>query len=79
MTPPPAESVAAMIRPAPGLRESRVNTDLLEVMKGTSLGYWSLLGLCVLFVHVAGAIWVLQVYKGLGIACSGSVSHMQER
>ena len=68
MTPPPAESVAAMIRPAPGLRDSKINSDLLEVMKGTSLGYWSLLGLCVLFVHVAGAIWVLQVYKGLGVA-----------
>jgi molybdopterin-containing oxidoreductase family membrane subunit len=66
--PPPAESVAAMIRPAPGLRDSRVNHDLLGVMKGASLGYWSLLGLCVFMVHVAGAIWVLQVYKGLGVA-----------
>ena len=37
-------------------------------MKGTSIGYWALLGLCVLLVHVAGAIWVYQVYKGLGIA-----------
>jgi Ni/Fe-hydrogenase subunit HybB-like protein len=68
MTPPPAASATAMIRPAPVVRDSKVNRDLLGVMKGTSLGYWTLLGLTVLMVHVAGAIWVLQVYKGLGIA-----------
>jgi Ni/Fe-hydrogenase subunit HybB-like protein len=66
--PPPAESVAAMVRPASRYRDSKVNRDLLGVMKGTSIGYWALLGLCVLLVHVAGAIWVYQVYKGLGIA-----------
>jgi Ni/Fe-hydrogenase subunit HybB-like protein len=66
--PPPAAGVAAMIRPAPVLRDSKINSDLLGVMKGTSLGYWALLGLCVLMVHVAGAIWVYQVYRGLGIA-----------
>ena len=66
--PPPAEAVAAMIRPASQYRDSKVNRDLLGVMKGTSIGYWALLGLCVLLVHVAGAIWVYQVYKGLGIA-----------
>jgi len=65
--PPPAESVAAMIRPAPVLRDSKVNRDLLAVMKGTSLGYWGLLGLCVLMVCVAGTLWVIQVYKGLGV------------
>jgi Ni/Fe-hydrogenase subunit HybB-like protein len=66
--PPPADSVAAMIRPGPVLRDSTINRDLLRVMKGTSLGYWVLLGLTILMVHVGGAIWVLQVYKGLGVA-----------
>jgi len=66
--PPPAEPVAAMVRPASRYRDSKVNRDLLGVMKGTSIGYWALLGLCVLMVHVAGGIWVYQVYKGLGIA-----------
>jgi molybdopterin-containing oxidoreductase family membrane subunit len=66
--PPPADSVAAMIRPAPAPRDSRINRDLLAVMKGASLGYWTLLGLTVFMVCVAGAIWVLQVYEGLGIA-----------
>ena len=42
MTPPPAESVAAMIRPAPTSPDSRVNRDLLRVMEGTSIGYWAL-------------------------------------
>ncbi len=66
--PPPAASVTAMVRPAPAFRDSKVNRDLLAVMKGTSLGYWALLGLTVLVVHIAGGIWVLQVYKGLGVA-----------
>jgi len=68
MTPPPPAEAAAMIRPTPVMRESKVNTDLLGVMKGASLGYWALLGFCVVVVHVAGSIWVYQVYKGLGIA-----------
>jgi len=66
--PPPAEGVAAMIRPAPMARDSKANTDLLGVMKGTSPGYWALLAFCVIVVHIAGGIWVYQVYKGLGIA-----------
>ena len=66
--PPPADSVAAMIRPGPVLRDSTINRDLLQVMKGTSLGYWTLLGLTVLMVVVGGVIWTLQVYWGLGIA-----------
>ena len=67
MTPPPAQAVAAMIRPAPAPPDSRINRDILSVMKGASLGYWALLGFAVFMVHVAGAIWVYQVYKGLGI------------
>ena len=45
MTPPPAEPVAAMIRPAPVRADSKINRDLLRVMEGASLGYWSLLHL----------------------------------
>jgi molybdopterin-containing oxidoreductase family membrane subunit len=37
-------------------------------MKGTSLGYWALLAATVFMVFVAGAIWTLHVYEGLGIA-----------
>jgi molybdopterin-containing oxidoreductase family membrane subunit len=68
MTPPPAESVAALIRPTPRPRDSIVNRDILNVMRGASAGYWLLLLLAVVMVHVAGSIWVYQVYKGLGIA-----------
>jgi len=68
MTPPPAEAVAAMIRPARRPPDSKVNRDLLSVMEGVSPGYFGLLGLCVLFVTLAGGTWVYQVYKGLGIA-----------
>jgi molybdopterin-containing oxidoreductase family membrane subunit len=68
MTPPPPEAVAAMIRPAPRRPDSRINRDILAVMEGASLGYWALLGFAVLVVHVAGAIWIYQVYAGLGIA-----------
>ena len=46
MTPPPAEPVAAMIRPAPVRADSKVNRDMLRVSwSGASLGYWLLLHL----------------------------------
>ena len=66
--PPPAEAVAAMIRPAPTPPDSKVNRDLLSVMEGTSLGYWLLVLIALGFMLLAGGIWVYQVYKGLGIA-----------
>ena len=68
MTPPRTDTVAGMIRPVPTPPDSQTNRDLLAVMKGTSSGYWFLLGLSLFFMHLAGAIWVYQVYKGLGIA-----------
>jgi molybdopterin-containing oxidoreductase family membrane subunit len=68
MTPPPAESVAAMIRPAPRPPDSKVNRDLLSVMDGTSPGYWLLVLIAAGFVGLAAGIWIYQVYEGLGIA-----------
>ena len=68
MTPPPAESVAAMIRPSPQPPDSKVNRDVLSVLEGTSLGYWLLLLIAGGSVGLAGAVWTLQVYEGLGIA-----------
>jgi molybdopterin-containing oxidoreductase family membrane subunit len=60
--------VAAMIRRPPPPPDSRINRDILSVMAGAGPGYWLLLLTAVVVVHVAGAIWVYQVYKGLGIA-----------
>jgi len=68
MTPPPAASVADMIRPIPVVADSEVNRDILAVMDRPTMPYWLLLGFLVVFVHAAGAVWVYQVYKGLGIA-----------
>jgi molybdopterin-containing oxidoreductase family membrane subunit len=68
MTPPPAESVAAMIRSGPAPRDSKINRDILSVMEGASLPYWLLLAIVGGFVALAGGIWIYQVYKGLGIA-----------
>jgi molybdopterin-containing oxidoreductase family membrane subunit len=68
MTPPPADSVAAMIRPAPSTPDSRINRDLLGVMKGASAGYWLLLLITFGLVNLAASTVVYQVYKGLGIA-----------
>ncbi len=68
MTPPPAVSVAELMRPTPPAVESESNSDLLAVMQAPGLGYWGLLIFCVVLVHVAGAVWVYQVYEGLGIA-----------
>lgn len=68
MTPPRTDTVAGMIRPVPPPPDSQTNRDLLAVMKGTSSGYWFLLALSLFFMHLAGGIWVYQVYWGLGIA-----------
>ena len=69
MTPPPAESVAAMIRPsAHEPPDSKVNRDILAVMEGASLGYWLLLLIAAGFVGLAAGVWIWQVYEGLGIA-----------
>ncbi len=68
MTPPPADSMAAMIRPAPIPGDSPINRDVLYVMKGTSAGYWLLLSIAVTFVGIGVAIWLWQIYEGLGIA-----------
>src|SRR5271157_3365944 len=68
MTPPPAASVADMIRPVPLVADSQVNRDILAVMDRPTMPYWLLLGFLVVFVHAAGAVWVYQVYMGLGIA-----------
>ncbi len=54
--PPPAEPVAALMRPAPQLRDSKVNRDLLGVMLGTSPGYWGLLLLTILFVLIVRVV-----------------------
>ena len=66
--PPPPAASAAMIRPAPAFKDSKVNLDLLRVMEGASLGYWVLLHVAVFFMLAAGGTWIYQVYKGLGIA-----------
>jgi molybdopterin-containing oxidoreductase family membrane subunit len=68
MTPPPAVSVAELMRPPLSGADSETNRDLLAVMDAPGLAYWGLLGFCVLLVAVAGAVWVYQVYEGLGIA-----------
>ncbi len=68
MTPPPAISVAESMRQVQKPTDSKINTDLLGVMKGASLGWFVLLHVAIAFVIAAGATWVYQVYKGLGIA-----------
>jgi molybdopterin-containing oxidoreductase family membrane subunit len=68
MTPPPAEAVAALIRPAPQPPDSPVNRDLLAPLEGVSLGYFALLAITMAFVGAAAAVWITQVYLGLGIA-----------
>ena len=67
--PPPAGSLAAMIRPTPQLGESQTNQDVMRVfMERPGLGWLLLVGLC-LGGLVAGAVtWIYQIYQGLGIA-----------
>jgi molybdopterin-containing oxidoreductase family membrane subunit len=68
MAPPPAESVAARIAPAPVRRDSKINRDLLSVMDTPTLKYWGLLALAVLGVAQAAATLLWQTWEGLGIA-----------
>ena len=67
MTPPPI-SVAESMRPVEKPADSKINRDLLGVMEGASFGWIALLHIAIAFVVAAGATWVYQVYKGLGIA-----------
>jgi molybdopterin-containing oxidoreductase family membrane subunit len=66
--PPPATSVATLIRPPARPVDSEVNRGILQVLERTTLGYWALLGITMGFVGLAGGLWIYQVYKGLGIA-----------
>jgi len=66
--PPPAESVAAMIRPGARTADSRINRDILSVMDGAGGGYWLLLLTSVAFVGMGAAIWLWLIYEGLGVA-----------
>src|SRR5512134_1271637 len=69
MTPPPAESVAAMIRPTPVPSDSPTNRDVMEVFMTTpGLGWLLLVGACLAGLAGGAAVWIYQVYAGLGIA-----------
>jgi Ni/Fe-hydrogenase subunit HybB-like protein len=68
MAPPPATPVAEAIAPVPALRDSKINRDLLAVLERPSLGYFGLLGLAGGSMLLAGALWTLLVYQGLGLA-----------
>jgi len=68
MAPPPAMPVADAMRPVPPEGDSQANRDMLRVMEKPSLGYFGLLGITLLAMHVAGALWAMMVYLGLGVA-----------
>jgi molybdopterin-containing oxidoreductase family membrane subunit len=68
MAPPPALPVAEAIRPVPAPADSAVNRDILRVMEGASLGWWTLLLAAMASVGLAGGLWTYQVYEGLGVA-----------
>ena len=66
--PPPATAVADMMHSPTAPPDSRVNRDILSVMKGGSLAYWVLLGLAVFGVVQAVLALAYQTYEGLGVA-----------
>src|SRR5690606_14194142 len=67
--PPPAGSVAAMIRPTPQLGDSQTNAGVMRVFMGRpGLGWLTLLGLCLAGLAAGAVTWIYQIYKGLGIA-----------
>lgn len=67
--PPPAGSVAAMIRTTPQLGDSTTNDDVMRVfMQRPGLGWLLLLGLCLGGLTAGAITWIYQIYVGLGIA-----------
>ena len=66
--PPPATAVAEMMRGTPVPRESKINRDILSVMKGGSFGYWALLLLAIFGVVQAVLTLAYQTWMGCGIA-----------
>ncbi len=67
MTPPPVTSIAEPMRPLSPAEDSKINRDILAVMDKPTLGYWLCLGAALATMHLAGGLWVYQVYIGLGL------------
>jgi molybdopterin-containing oxidoreductase family membrane subunit len=67
MTPPPVTSIADPMRPLAPAEDSKINRDILAVMGKPTLGYWLCLGAALATMHLAGGLWVYQVYIGLGL------------
>jgi hypothetical protein len=62
MTPPPAESVAAMIRPTPVPPDSPTNRDVMEVFMTTpGLGWLLLIGVCLAGLGGGATVWLSQI------------------
>ncbi len=70
MTPPPsAGSIAARMQPVADVGDSATNRDVMRVFMERPGGGWLLLVLtCLATLGAAGAVWLYQIYKGLGIA-----------
>jgi molybdopterin-containing oxidoreductase family membrane subunit len=69
MTPPPGESIAAMIRKTPVPPDSPTNRDVMNVFMTTpGLGWLLLIGICLSGLAGGATVWIYQIYKGLGIA-----------
>ena len=69
MTPPPAASVAAMIRPPPQPVDCATNRDVMAVfMRRPGLGWLLLVAACGATLLAAACVWLYQIYLGLGIA-----------
>src|SRR6516165_2910920 len=68
MTPPPAAPVAALIRPTPVLADSKTNRDVMAVfMERPGIGWLLLVLTCLATLAGAGAWWLYQIYRGLGV------------
>jgi len=68
MTPPPAAPVAALIRPTPQLRDAQTNRDVMAVfMERPGIGWLLLVLTCATILAAAGAWWLYQIYRGLGV------------
>jgi molybdopterin-containing oxidoreductase family membrane subunit len=68
MAPPPAEAVAARLAPAPPIKDSQINRDILAVMKRFTPGWGALVLLALVGWLQAACVLLWMFYRGLGIA-----------
>ncbi len=58
-------AAAPKIAAEPSFRD--IDRSVLRVMEPAGLAYWAWIGFCFTLVAIAAAMWLRQIYSGLGV------------